>query len=49
MPPKDLKGQTEKFDRCVSDVKRKGTGNPYAICTTSLRKAKSKRNVKGRR
>jgi len=29
----------KKFDSCVSQVKKKGTGNAYAICTASLKKA----------
>ena len=31
----------KKYDSCVSQVKAKGTGNPYAICTASLKKMRS--------
>jgi hypothetical protein len=29
---------TAKWDRCVVGVRKKGIGNPYAICTASLGK-----------
>ena len=33
---------TKKFDSCISKVKAKGTGNPYAICNASFNKKKKK-------
>lgn len=36
---KRKKVHTEKFDRCVRDVKKKGTAvSAYAVCTKSLGK-----------
>lgn len=38
------KGVTkEKFDSCISKVKAKGDGNPYAICNASFNKKKGKK------
>jgi len=49
MPPKDLKGQTKKYDEVVSALKREGkVSNPYAVATTTLRRMK-KRSMKSRR
>jgi len=46
----------KKFDSCVSQVKTKGGGNAFAICESSLQKArglkpkrKSRREVRSRR
>lgn len=30
----------KKLDSCVKKVKKKGVGNPYAICTASIKKKK---------
>ena len=41
MPSKKLKAagvSKAKFDRCVSKVKAKGSGNAYAICESSMQK-----------
>lgn len=40
---------TGEFDRCVADVRRSGTAiNPYAVCTTAMKKRKRKKNPKGK-
>ena len=52
MPRGKKKGlSTEKFDRCVTKVKRKGGAkNPYAICNASMgRKSKSTSKANGKK
>jgi hypothetical protein len=47
MPRGKKKGlSTKKFDRCITKVKKKGSGkNPYAICNASMG-GKTKRSGK---
>jgi len=59
MPSEKLRraGVSSKtFDSCVRQVKAKGTGNPFAICESSLQKSrglrpkrKSRREIRSRR
>jgi len=36
----------QKFDSCISKVKAKGSGNPYAICNASFNKHIAKKRMK---
>jgi hypothetical protein len=49
MPSKKLKAagvSKAKFDNCVSKVQAKGSGNAYAICTSSFNKHIAKKRMK---
>ena len=35
--------KSAKHERCIQSVKRKGTGNPFAICQAAMNKSRRRR------